>query len=429
MYKKNIVLGMLIVCLIGTSLVLIGCQSQGLTKGGNEKPSSVDEEEVKAPEPIDLSIVAVGDIIIHQPQLAAQYDKATDTYNFENNFQYVKKYIETADLAICNVETTFAGKEREFTGYPVFNTPDSLATTLKNTGFDVGVTANNHDLDRGSQGMLRTIDVLSDAGIVVAGTHKEGSQRYAMTTVKGVKVAVVAYTYETPRQGGRRSINAVPIPESMLNVVNSFGYETMEEDTTRILADIREAKSAGAEVIIAFMHWGREYAERPSTEDQKLAKAIADEGADIIFGSHPHVLQPIEMIKRADGKSVPVYYSLGNFISNQRLDTVDNRKTEDGIIGSVKITVMRQPVSGTTTKQGISQIGSIEAQFLPTWVNRYKRDGKRVYEVVPIIGDYKSNPSIIDSKSQTNIEESEKDTLATMASVPSSAGIITRREN
>lgn len=307
-------------------------------------------------------------------------------------------------MALCNIETTFAGKEKGYSGYPMFNAPDEMAQALAKAGFDIAVTANNHTLDTGSDGLFRTLEVLKQNGLLTAGTHQESEPRFALAEVKGIKVGIVAYTYETPQANGRRTINAGLIPERALPCLNSFGYETLQQDMPQILQDIQDARGAGAQVVICVMHWGQEYHEQPSDIDKNLAMQLASGGADVIFASHPHVIQPVEILTAADGRQVPVFYSMGNFLSNQRRETLDsrNRKTEDGMIATVRLQVREGKVS------------LLKTSVLSTWVNRYDSNGKKTYNIIPIIGDYKANPSVADSRNQAAVEESKQDSLVTV---------------
>jgi poly-gamma-glutamate synthesis protein (capsule biosynthesis protein) len=168
---KRILVVVLVLALLGAG-VFFALEFQAPTEPGGSQNLGGPVQE--APEyedqgPVHLSIVCVGDVMVHKSQIASQYDSRTKTYNYDDNFQYVKKYIEAADLALCNVETTFSGGEPS--GYPSFNAPDALATSLAKAGFDVGLTSNNHLHDKGLSGMERTLRVLREAGIATAGSR------------------------------------------------------------------------------------------------------------------------------------------------------------------------------------------------------------------------------------------------------------------
>ena len=349
----------------------------------SEQISPAAEEPEKA---VSLKISAVGDVMVHKPQIPAQYDSTTGNYNFDNNFEYVKKYIEKADLALCNLETTFAGGK--YTGYPVFNAPESLATALKKAGFDVALTANNHMMDMGLSGMKRTLEISRQEGLETAGTHLEGENDYTILDVKNVKIGIVAYLYETPSVDSVPTINGNRISEEAWPFLNTFNYNTLDEDLLKVKKSIQDARAAGADIIISYFHWGEEYQRSPNEYQQYIAKEAASYGADIIFASHPHVLQGMEMITDPEsGRKTPVFYSMGNFISNQRMETLDNRYTEQGMIAEVDLEYMK------STKQ----IQSIQMKAIPTWVDKYKKSGKDVYTIIPLDNAFSDNPSLAES--------------------------------
>lgn len=365
-----------------------------------------DKQEVEPPKPpveqqeeaVSISISAVGDVMVHKPQIPAQYDSATGAYNFDNNFEYVKKYIEKADLALCNLETTFAGGT--YTGYPVFNAPESLAEALKKAGFDVALTANNHIMDKGLSGMKRTLEITRDAGLQTTGTHLDGEKDYTILDVKNVKIGIVAYLYETPEIGAVSTINGNQISAEAWSLLNTFSYNTLDEDLEKVKKSIQDARAEGAEIVVCYFHWGEEYQRSPNEYQQYMAMEAARYGADVIFASHPHVLQGMEMLTDdATGRKVPVFYSMGNFISNQRTETLDNRYTEQGIIAEVQLEYMK------STKQVLS----ISMDAVPLWVDKYNRNGKDVYTIVPLDDTLPENPSLAESGHLSRAEQALSD--------------------
>lgn len=352
-------------------------------RAAENPPVPIEDSEPKEEAPISLSIVSVGDVMVHKPQIASQYDSSTGTYNFENNFQYVKGYIEGADLALCNVETTFGGGSPS--GYPTFNAPDALADALVKTGFDVGMTSNNHLYDTGYDGLKRTLRVLREAGILTTGTQFPGERNYTMVSVKGLDVAVISYTYETPSANGRTTINSATIPEEAEALINSFNYDTMEEDLTEVKTTIDNAKANGADLVICYYHWGEEYQREPNQWQKAMAEKTAEMGADMIFASHPHVLQKVEMITVPDtGRQVPVFYCMGNFLSNQRAETINNRYTEQGMIAHVTLDYDKKA----------GKIVSIKMDAMRTWLDKYKSQGKDVYAIIPLDNQLEENETL-----------------------------------
>jgi poly-gamma-glutamate synthesis protein (capsule biosynthesis protein) len=387
--KKIILIFLLTLLVAGSIFALPLFLHQGQNSLGEE--GEVAEQPTPSPEPelpVSLEIVCVGDIMVHEPQIPSQFDSATGTYDYTNNFQYIKPYIEKADLALGNFEGTFGGAP--YKGYPAFSAPDGLASALKGAGFDVIVTANNHMTDRGHEGVLRTLDVLEEQKLVIAGSRRDPADpRYALTTVEGITIGVVAYTYETSGSGPEVFINGSFIPERTAALLNSFSYNRLDGDMSKIGEIMTAARDAGAELVILYLHWGEEYQQTPNQWQRTIAeKAAAELGADIIFASHPHVLQEMTLIPGKNPEQmVPVFYSMGNFISNQRQETLQNRFTEQGMIARVNLEFMKS--TGTITSLGI--------EATPTWVDRYKRNGKTVYEIIPLDDQMETNPALMES--------------------------------
>ncbi|MCR5481863.1 MAG: CapA family protein [Clostridia bacterium] len=359
------------------------------------------EQAKEEPEvPVDLSIVCAGDVMAHLTQVNSQYDSSIGDYNFDNNFQFVKKYIEPADLAICNIETTFGGEP--YAGYPAFSAPDALARSVAAAGFDVASTANNHMLDRGTAGLYRTIQVLQANNLKTTGSiENPGDRRYALTEVKGIRIAVIGYTYENSPNETDVSINGNVISKDTASHINSFNYKKLDAELAKISDVVSAAKDEGAQIVIMFYHWGEEYQTAPNEWQRYIAEQTAKTmPVDIIFASHPHVLQSMEWIEdETTGKRVPVYYSLGNFISNQRNETLGNRRTEEGAIAMVNLSIMKS--TGEITK--------IDMGVQPTWVERYGPKGAYKYGIIPLDSEMAGNPYLQASghlsRAQTALEE------------------------
>lgn len=275
----------------------------------SEQVSSEDIEPEKEPIPEDINIKmsVIGDIMCHDSQYKDAYVKDSDSYDFSYVFSDIQKYIQTADIAVGNLETTFAGKERGYSNYPTFNTPEQLAYNLKTLGIDVLSTANNHSLDKGYKGLVSTLDFLDDAGIAHTGTYRseEEQNQILVQNVKGITMAFLSFTYGT---------NGIPVPSGKDYCVN-----LIDEDL--ILKQINLAKQQNPDMICVFMHWGVEYQTKQNKTQENLAQFLFKNGVDVILGGHPHVLQPMEKreITLEDGttKDGFIIYSLGNFISGQ----------------------------------------------------------------------------------------------------------------
>jgi poly-gamma-glutamate capsule biosynthesis protein CapA/YwtB (metallophosphatase superfamily) len=382
--------------LIITSLVILVaiCAFLLVKLMGEDNPPTAQEK----PEPIEISITCAGDIVLHDPNIKSAYDAATDTYNFDEPFAYIKPYIESADLALCTIETTFPGKP--YTGYPMFRGPDALATSLKSAGFDMIMTSSNHAYDSGMTGITKTVEVLRANDLIAAGTRLSPEEpRYAMSKVKGVKIAMIAYTYETG--SGSDSItylNANPLTDEAAALVNSFNYGKMVEDVAEMKSIADEARTAGADIILMYFHWGEEYQLTPNGYQTDLAQQVAEQvDADIIFASHPHVPQTASVItvtkEAADGtmteKKVPVFYALGNFLSNQRRELIPSggRYVEEGYLAQTKVTYDPDK----------KVIQSIDTTTLPYWVDKYTADGKIKYAIVPLDAGFEQNQALAKS--------------------------------
>ncbi|MBM7581637.1 poly-gamma-glutamate synthesis protein (capsule biosynthesis protein) [Caldicoprobacter guelmensis] len=309
-----------------------------------------------------IIISAVGDIMMHMPQINAAKNPEGG-YDFKEVFQEIKPYIEKADIAIANLETTIGTPERGYSGYPRFSAPPELLEVLRFAGFDVLTTANNHCLDWLEFGVENTLNKMDEYGIMHAGTARalEESERLLIIEKNDIKVGILAYTY------GTNGMEALVPQEKLTYMVNYFN------DFDKVRQDIKRIKTAGAEVVIVYMHWGNEYERMPSEEQKDLAHQLAEAGADIIFGSHPHVIQPVEIknILMEDGmpKKVFVAYSLGNFISNQR-----KRYTDSGVIMNVEI----------VKDYDKNTVSIVNIRYVPTWVYKYYQDGKTQYRILPM---------------------------------------------
>lgn len=358
-------------------LFCVACTAENNTSSGTSA-SVAEQKTQKQDKIVDLDILCVGDIMVHTPQIAGQYIATEDRYDYTNNYKYVKPYVESADLAICNVETTFAGKP--YLGYPLFAAPNELADAIKYAGFDVAGVANNHMNDRGSKGIFGTQEVLRERGLKVTGSRPSvEAQRFAMNKVKGVKIATIAYTYETTASSGV-ALNGIQVPPECENLINSFSYLDLDRDLASINDTVKLARKEGADIVVMFMHWGEEYQPEPNGYQQQIADYLVKQAkVDIIFGSHPHVPQKLDRID-----NTPIYYSLGNYISNQRMETLGNSMTEIGIMAKVDLKY-------NITKK---ELVEIEPTAIPTWVERYRQGGKLVYEIIPLDEKLAENPTL-----------------------------------
>ncbi len=326
----------------------------------------------------ELSVLFIGDIMGHDAQIESAFDSITNTYNFNNSFQYVNEIINQHDYAIANLEVTLAGPP--YKGYPNFSSPDALAEAAKNNGINVLVTANNHSYDRGDNGVIRTINILDSLELYHTGTFKsieEKKSKSPLILTKGnIKVALLNYTFGTNKT-----------PANPSTVVNILNKESIRKDLLKI-------QSENVDKIIAFVHWGVENKRNPVSSQLNYAKYLFDSGVDIIIGAHPHVLEKMVWAKanNSTDKEKLVVYSLGNFVSNQRW------RYSDG--GAMFRLVLKKENNNTLIK---------EANYHLTWVYLPKVNGKSQYYVLPA-AKYENNTSFFDTeKSYTQMEVFLKD--------------------
>lgn len=290
-----------------------------------DAPMPEEPEEPEEPDPIVATLTVAGDVMNHNTQISDAYDAATDSYDYSHVFQYVKPWLEKADYAVANLETTLPGGG-DYTGYPNFGAPDALAYDLKEAGFDLLSTANNHTRDKGMDGIYRTLDVLDEVGLAHVGTYRSQEERdssgIVVADVGGIQVAFLSYTY---------GLNGYSIPQDQSYAVNLFNIDyttTLSQPNEALLAaDLEKARGLGADLIAVMIHWGIEYRNSASDYQKSLAEFLVANGADLVLGGHPHVIEPYETITTTgwDGQSREgfVCYSLGNFISAQNKEFTD----------------------------------------------------------------------------------------------------------
>ena len=308
-----------------------------------------------------VTVVFAGDIMGHDTQIEGALDSISGSYNYEPTFRYISDYITDADIAVANLEVTLAGPP--YSGYPQFSSPDELAEEIKNAGFDILLTANNHALDRGEGGLKRTLDVLDSLGFYRTGTYRDSIEQATIHPLiiekNSIRIALLNYTYGT---------NGLKVkPPLRINRI----------DTAIIGYEINKAKLVNPDFIIVCIHWGNEYEREENSYQDKLALFMLSKGADVIIGSHPHVVQPVRFISLPGDslKTHPVVFSLGNFVSNQRAQYKDG-----GIVAELHLSKVGQN----------AMMDSLN--YLPYWVWRQDgTDGKSTFCVLPV-ARYESDP-------------------------------------
>ena len=348
----------------------------------NENIQNEELEEEK--EDTVINIVGIGDTLCHSQNFKDAYDSSTGNYDFSPMFKNITKYFDNATIAVGNLETTLAGADRGYSGYPCFNSPEELARDLKEMGIDILTTANNHCLDTGYTGLVSTLDTLDKYGVLHTGTSRsiEEQNTILYQDLNGIKTAFLCYTYGT---------NGIPVPSGREYSVNLI-------DKTFIKEQLDKAKEEGAELICVSMHWGAEYRLKPTAEQEDLAEFLIKNGADIILGNHAHVPEPMEMkeVTLDDGTTREgfVIYSMGNFFSAQT-----QNYTRDTLILNIEVRK-----DGETGKISIDK-----ATYTPVYVYDNGTSAKDRYELLDIekiISDYEAGNSNY-STSMYNLMRSE----------------------
>ncbi len=376
------------------SLVTSSRQEIEEQKQKSEEANENEEEEEQETD-ATFTMAAIGDIMCHNTQYMDAYNQETDAYDFSYVFEDISFYTKTADIAIGSLETTFAGEEKGYSSYPTFNTPDSLAYELKSIGLDVLSTAGNHALDKGFDGLSRTIDVLDDADIAHLGTYKsqEEQDKVLFKYVKGVKIAFINYTYGT---------NGITVPSDKEFCVNLI-------DKDLIKKHIETAKEGNADIIVACMHWGSEYKTTPSTSQTELADFLFQNGVDIVLGNHPHVLEPMEKrtITLEDGttKDGFIIYSLGNFIADQNA-----KNTRNSVILNL-----------TITKHTDGKVTIDKADYVPIYMYKdtsLKTKKMKLIDINKAIANYESGTDTSIGEKLYSTLKSEKDSIVSILGNP-----------
>lgn len=320
--KKN---KRVLLCLLLSLAVLAGCG--GAARGDVPAPeappetaltqspetaSSVEPMPEQASEPTpeptpeavpvpEIRLVMVGDILLHTP-LAESGKKPEGGYDFSAVFENLKEEIEGADVALVNQEVIIGGEELGVSGYPSFNAPYELGDALMDAGFDVVLHATNHALDKRKKGILNCLSFWREnyPDTAVLGIHdsSESQQEIYVYEKQGIRIAVLNYTYGT---------NGINLPEDM-----PYAVDLLQKD--RVAADLKRAREI-ADFVVVCPHWGKEYVLEQTGDQENWAEFFTENGADLILGTHPHVIEPVEQITTENGNQALVYYSLGNFVN------------------------------------------------------------------------------------------------------------------
>lgn len=333
--------------------LLSGCaalpSSQPVDDSASTPPPAQSQPAPVVPEPTVSHLMVAGDIMSHMPITNDAYVAQEDRYDYGHILQFAAQQLSSADYAVANLETTLSGGPN-YSGFPAFNSPDALAYDTKTAGFDLLSTANNHCRDKGLDGLYRTLDVLDEAGLAHVGTYRSQAERdensgIYVADVGGISVAFLSYTY---------GLNGFQLSSDTMYAANLFNldyYTTLSQPNKALMeADLAAARALDTDLIAVMIHWGVEYQNSQNSYQESLAEFLVGQGADLVLGGHPHVLQPYETITATgwDGSERQgfVCYSLGNFLSNQQ-----ELETKTTAILDLELTKDSQ---GETTVTGVS---------------------------------------------------------------------------
>lgn len=328
--------------MLGLCFCLTACQGTSpapvQTPGTTPPTASTPSPETQ---PIVATLAVAGDVMSHMPQTRDAYVAATGEYDYAPSLRYARPIVSRADYAVANLETTLSGGPN-YSGFPAFNSPDSLAEALKDAGFDLLATANNHSLDKRFNGLSRTLDVLDEVGLAHVGTYRTQEERAAnhgieIADVGGIKVAFLSYTYGT---------NGIPVAEDKDFSLNRFNldYDTymITPDTELMASDLAAARAMEPDLIAVMMHWGVEYQTTQNSYQEQMNAFLKEQGVDLVLGGHPHVLQPY-VWENGDFTC----YSIGNFISSQYYQYTDTT-----VVYELELT--KDPKTGETTVTNVA---------------------------------------------------------------------------
>lgn len=321
---------------------------------------------IPAPDPVPAkaTLISAGDCVLHMAFQQSAKVNGEDRYDFIPIFESIKPYTASADYGIISFESAATNKRNDYTGYPLFNCPPEIFDAFKYSGLDLVNNSNNHQLDRRLSGMLETRDNIKNKELEVIGVYDGEETRYLVKDLNGIKVGIIAYTY---------SCN---MNENALTSEQRYKHLALI-DEIRMKKEIIEMEGK-VDVTVVAMHWGTEYTQKPTDYQKKLANEMITWGADVILGSHPHVVQPSETVE-FNGETKYIIYSMGNFVSNQRRGASGYPKTnkelaEDSML--VNIEFSKDPKTLKTVIEKVTHV--------PTWLWRYEKDGGYQFRIIPV---------------------------------------------
>jgi poly-gamma-glutamate synthesis protein (capsule biosynthesis protein) len=334
------------------ALICLGCR--GNPRAGNAV------EEIPAVEETSVILAAAGDNLIHDLIYFAARDG--ETYDFNPMYRHVKPLLEKAGIAFINQETVLGGTAIGLSSYPSFNSPQETGAALAAAGFNVVNHASNHSMDRGEKALAATMDFWDEfnreraekvryLGVFRSAEERENSR--SIIEKEGIRFGFLSYTY---------GLNGYSLPAGKDWMVPLIDKETMAKEI--------DALRPHCDILVVSMHWGSEFRHTPSDEQKELAAFLADHKVDLVLGHHPHVTQPCEVIRRADGGSLTVYYSLGDFLSHTQ-----TASSPDTMLGALAWVTVTRSVSGS--------VSITAAEVIPT-VCHYGKGRSPSFTVYPL---------------------------------------------
>lgn len=361
------------------------------------EPSPEPTAEPPAAKISTATIGAVGDILMHDAVIRSGYDRESGSYIFDYIFEHFSKVVSQLDYAVADLEGTLCAEDNGY-GYSgritCFNCPDSIVDALKNAGFDMLLTANNHSYDTRSIGLIRTQQIITEKGLDYIGTRMAPEDKnYLITDVNGIKIGMINYSFNTNvRKDGSVSLNGIPVTIEDSKLVNSFNYYYLPEFYSQLEGDIAAMRDDGAESIVLYIHWGHEYQIVESRVQNEMAQAICNLGVDVIVGNHVHVPQPVELLtnENDESKKTLCIYSTGNSVSAMRRGGDHPVQVEDGLMFTF-----------TFAKYSDGTVLVEHAEVIPTWVDYYAQDNLGRYKILVMDGtedEWKADMALTDNQ-------------------------------
>ena len=363
--------------------VAMPTEAPAVTQPEETLPPETIPPTTEAPQPETViataTISSQGDLLMHSPVFATA-KQSDGSYDFASIFRYSVDVLGSVDYAVANLETTFGGPNHPHQPNMSFSCPDELAASAVAAGYDMFVTANNHSGDSMGDGVIRTLEISREAGLDTLGSQMPEEKRYSIVEINGIKIGMVAYTWAFSGDGSKFSLNGLSAikDEGQMNYFTKKNPDKLYKELEPIMEGM---KADGAEATVLFIHWGEEYELKENAAQQKMAQKICDLGFDVIIGGHAHVVQPMALLESTEDPSHKTIciYSQGNAVSNPRTG-VSNLfppgYTEDGVIFTVSF-----------EKYSDGKVYVSATDVIPTWVNMHSNDGKKEYNILPLLKD------------------------------------------